>query len=103
MKSNLHIKFTNVFDLSRLHFDLLDREKTADRNFQKYRLARRHRSIDWRWQSRLLNWLQSHSLTIYRQKYYETHNLRTKKHIPVLLAGSIENQKNIARWHNSNR
>jgi hypothetical protein len=37
--------------------DTADYYIRSDRNLQKYQLDRRHRSIDWRWQSRLMNWL----------------------------------------------
>ena len=64
MKSNSHIKFANIFDRIQLLFDSIDRGNTSDRNLQKRQLVRvafalrnrRHRSIDWRWQSRLMNW-----------------------------------------------
>ncbi len=70
MKSNSHIKFVNIFDLSQLNFDSLERLAVCDsnrgntlaRNLQKRQLNRRHRSIDWRWQSRLINCIYSLSL-----------------------------------------
>ena len=71
MKSNSHIKFANIFDFSQLHFDslarslsigridlpkiLVDRGNIGNHKVQKSQLDRRHRSINWRWQSRLLN------------------------------------------------
>jgi hypothetical protein len=36
---------------------LRERENTGNRNLQKTQLVRRHRSINWRWQSRLMQWL----------------------------------------------
>jgi hypothetical protein len=72
MKANSYIKFTNIFNLIQLYFDSLDlpkilvdsakptlreRENTGNRNLQKTQLVRRHRSINWRWQSRLMQWL----------------------------------------------
>jgi hypothetical protein len=72
MKSRSHIKFANIFDLSQLHFDSLERlavcdsnhGNTGNRQLQKHQFVRvafalrnrRHRSINWRWQSRLINW-----------------------------------------------
>lgn len=49
MKTNLYIEFTNSLNFITL-------EKSGNRKLQKHQLARRHRSIDWRWQSRLLKW-----------------------------------------------
>jgi hypothetical protein len=54
MKSNSHIKFANIFDFSQLHLDSIDWGSTDNRKLQKYQTARRHRSLDWRWQSRLM-------------------------------------------------
>jgi hypothetical protein len=72
MKANSCIKFTNIFNLIQLYFDSLDlpkilvdsakptlreRENTGNRKLQKTQLARRHHSINWRWQSRLMQWI----------------------------------------------
>lgn len=72
MKANSHIKFTNILNLIQLYLDsidlpkiLVDRENTGNRKLQKTQLDRvafalrnrRHRSINWRWQSRLMQWI----------------------------------------------
>jgi hypothetical protein len=83
MKTNSHIKFTSIFNLIQLHFDSLDlskvivdlakptlrqaqgialreRKNIYNCKLQQHQFAlrnRRHRSIDWRWQSQLLQWL----------------------------------------------
>jgi hypothetical protein len=36
---------------------LSDRPNTSNRQLQQHRFERRHRSIDWRWQSKLMQWL----------------------------------------------
>ena len=63
MKANSHVKFTNILSLIQLYFDsidlpkiFVDRENTGNCKLQKTQLHRRHDSINWRWQSRLLNW-----------------------------------------------
>jgi hypothetical protein len=35
---------------------LSDRGNTGNHQLQTHQSARRHRSIDWRWQSQLINW-----------------------------------------------
>ena len=70
MKANSHVKFANILSLIQPYFDLIDlpkifvdRENTGNCKLQKTQLIRvafalrnrRHRSINWRWQSRLLN------------------------------------------------
>jgi hypothetical protein len=72
MKANSHIKFTSILHLIQLYLDSIDlpkilvdsakltlreREDAYNRQLQKHQLNRRHCSIDWRWQSRLLKWL----------------------------------------------
>jgi hypothetical protein len=37
--------------------NLSNRGNTGNHQVQKHKLARRHRSINWRWQSRLMQWL----------------------------------------------
>ena len=36
---------------------LRERENAGNRQLQKYQVYRRHRSINWRWQSQLMQWL----------------------------------------------
>jgi hypothetical protein len=57
MKTNLHIKLVSIFNLIQLHLESIDLPKIyVDRKFQKARSNRRHHSINWRWQSQLMQW-----------------------------------------------
>jgi hypothetical protein len=83
MKTNSYIKFTNIIDLIQLYFDSIDlpkvivdsakptlreRENNYNGKLQKYHLARRHYSINWRWQSQLVQWLRSQSFIVSQLK-----------------------------------
>jgi hypothetical protein len=56
MKSSSYIKFANIFDLSQLHFDSLDRRNTGNRQLQKHQFVRVAFDLRNRRQSRLINW-----------------------------------------------
>jgi hypothetical protein len=55
MKTNSYIKFANIFALAQLYLESTDLPKIyVDRTPRKAQLERRHRSINWRWQSQLM-------------------------------------------------
>ena len=63
MKAKSYVKFTNTSSLVQPYFDsidlpkiLIDRENIGNCKLQKTQFHRRHHLINWRWQSRLLNW-----------------------------------------------